>query len=59
MGEHPGVCEHGSLRRQCLTCELMGEVADLRSRAEKAETMLALASHCHHSVTTDGCPGCV
>lgn len=34
MSEKPTVCEHGSLKRQCLTCELQEEIAALRAEVE-------------------------
>ena len=30
MNEPPVVCEHGNLARQCLVCEAMAEIAQLK-----------------------------
>lgn len=35
MSDKPTVCEHGSLKRQCLTCELQEEIAELRAEVER------------------------
>lgn len=35
------VCEHGSLKRQCLPCEMLERIRYLRARLEAAEALIA------------------
>jgi len=34
MSEKPEVCEHGSLKRQCLVCELQEELAAMKAERD-------------------------
>lgn len=42
----PTVCQHGSLQRACLVCEVTAERDTALQRAEQAEAALAQAMGC-------------
>ena len=53
MNDKPKVCEHGSLQRQCLTCELQEEIAALRAEVERLNTIIFDAAVASETVDHD------